>query len=198
MRRSAEKTRLAQARVIAGVSLETLAEYLRVSANHLRHVERGARPLPPDMAFFLGEALGVSPHWLMGFGDSKGPVDFRGNPYTVESFKAAKGRKDSRERGEAWRIYLQDRLARAFKAAADRNDSDLLGCRIEDVIEGTLASAGQAARSELGSVDDVLRRMRQAGENAPKPDPEASPQLPQGPGAPRKRNAGASPRNRAR
>jgi transcriptional regulator with XRE-family HTH domain len=170
MRRSAEKTRLAQARVIAGVSLERLAEYLRVSANHLRHVERGARPLPPDMAFFLGQALGVSPHWLMGFGDSKGPVDFQGNPYTVESFRAAKGRKDSRERGEAWRIYLQDRLARAFKAAVDRNDSDLLGCRIEEVIEGTLASAGQAARSELGSVDEVLRRMRQEGEKAARPD----------------------------
>jgi transcriptional regulator with XRE-family HTH domain len=170
VRRSEEKTRLAVARVAAGITQEQLEEITWVSIDQIRHFERGARPLTPEMASTFSHALGISAAWLLGYGESEEPIGLDGQPYSLALFdlaplrlisdqdpkaeqKKAQFQKIVRKRAKAWEIYLTSLLSEYVLRI---RDSEEIGCILSVLITRRMEEAG--IKPKYASVDDVMRQ----------------------------------------
>ena len=139
MRTSSLKTRLAKARVAAGIKQEDLAKILGVSIDQVRHLERGARPLTIPMAGYLSAVMGISADWLRGGGTDETPVSMVGEPYDTETFEAWKSSKaiaatTDPVRAEAWRAYITYLMTEATKGRPTVELMERIGIQVAAVI----------------------------------------------------------------
>jgi transcriptional regulator with XRE-family HTH domain len=133
MRKSAMKTRLARARVAAGLTQQEFSKASNVSIDQIRHFERGGRPLTSYVTAAFALILGVSGAWLDGIGDENEPVALDGEPYTREKYLKHKARRlrmpwegekelkgEARtllmQRNQAWSVYLNHLVTGIFSA----------------------------------------------------------------------------------
>jgi transcriptional regulator with XRE-family HTH domain len=133
MRKSGLKTRLARARVTAGLTQVEFSKIAGTSIDQIRHFERGGRPLTTLAIVRFAQMLGVSGAWLSGIGDENDPVALDGEPYTREKYLQHKGRQlrmgwegkkelksEARtflmQRNQAWRVYLNHLITGIFGA----------------------------------------------------------------------------------
>jgi transcriptional regulator with XRE-family HTH domain len=138
MRKSGLKTRLARARVAAGLTQEEFSKVALISIDQIRHFERGGRPLTSFVSGKLSQVLGVSGAWLDGIGDDNEPVALDGDPYTSEKYLEHKARhlcmpgqeeeqkkmtSETRallaQRAKAWEMYLTSLLTGIFSGEID-------------------------------------------------------------------------------
>jgi hypothetical protein len=85
MAKSLQKTTMAALTSILGK--DRVLSRTRRSAGWLYHVCAGANPLTRSAAIVVAYETGVSFEWLMAGDPTQPPVDMRGMPYTLETFK---------------------------------------------------------------------------------------------------------------
>lgn len=136
--KSTLKTRLAKARVAAGITQEELAKISGISVEQIYHFERGARKLTPKTATVFSIVLGVSGHWLMGYGNKAEPLALDGEPLTREKFEAFRqpgvNTKQWNMRGAAWLHYLNDLIHGSLRGWSGTPMIEELGCSISEAI----------------------------------------------------------------
>ncbi|EEF63373.1 helix-turn-helix domain-containing protein [Pedosphaera parvula] len=98
MRQSKQQHPLAVLRVAAGLSQKEMGALLRRSTSTIQSIELGRLALGANLAERVVLNTAVSMQWLMEGDVSKPVVDFAGDPYTRESFEAARAELD-RPRG---------------------------------------------------------------------------------------------------
>jgi transcriptional regulator with XRE-family HTH domain len=164
MRTSSLKTRLAKARVAAGIKQEDLAKILAVSIDQVRHLERGARPLTIPMAGYLSAVMGISADWLRGGGTDEPPVSMVGEPYGKETFEAWKSSKAIAAtpdplRAEAWREYISYLMTQVANAGPTVELVERIGIQVAAVIREDMKANThrQLADSDFVGVDKFFR-----------------------------------------
>jgi transcriptional regulator with XRE-family HTH domain len=169
MRKSALKTRLAKARVAAGIRQEDLAKMSLISAEQIRHFESGGRPLTGSVAARLGNMLGVSGAWILGFGSSNEPIGIDGNPYTKETYKRTRWDESQTQdaelkaldcaRADAWARYLVGKIESMFQEARGQNAAEYAGCEIDIALEKLRQSLRiDAPKLQFNSVDEAMAK----------------------------------------
>src|SRR6516165_4817205 len=193
MRKSGLKTRLARARVAAGLTQEEFSKLSLVSIDQIRHFERGGRPMTSVSIARFAQILGVSDAWLAGIGDEGEPVALDGEPYTREKFLEHKARGLQRawhwkrdqmdsetralltQRAQAWKIYLDRVLTAVFSTEVDflyPLDHDEIGLKILATIQEHVHGGGKLVESKMiarnlpeYAVDAILRDLRSQSQN---------------------------------
>jgi transcriptional regulator with XRE-family HTH domain len=174
MRRSALKSRLARARVIAGLSQEEFSKLSGIPIDPLRHYERGKRVMGVAPTFMAVMQLGVSGAWLEGNGSEDEPVAWDGTPFTREKYLEHARRRDSihldsknpdpelnketrallARRVEAWRLYLHGLIDSAF--IGESLEYELLGLELTEAIQVFFRRFSRLQfRPQCQSVDEV-------------------------------------------
>jgi transcriptional regulator with XRE-family HTH domain len=196
MRKSGLKTRLARARVAAGLTQIEFSKAAIASIDQIRHFEIGDRPMTSLGLVRFAQTLGVSPAWLDGIGDENGPVALDGEPYTREKYLEHKARglqeapvkwqgdeMDSKtrtlltQRAEAWKVFLDHVLTAVFGTQVDwlyPLDHDEIGLKILRAIYEHVHDSDHLVRSKLSdlalpgyAVDAILRELRSKGHKEP-------------------------------
>jgi transcriptional regulator with XRE-family HTH domain len=172
MRRSELRTRLARARVVAGITQEELSKEAEISIDQIRHFERGAREYP---IFTFIALLGVSAEWLAGVGDELQPIGLDGEPYTREKYLEYKARRLPsavvEQRIKAWKIYLTRLVASVFNEKIDTLDLLLtenlareIASNLREYFELSSADGRQPLPlPERNGVDGVMRALKFRG-----------------------------------
>jgi transcriptional regulator with XRE-family HTH domain len=138
MRTSELKTRLARARVTAGLTQVEFAKVSGIGIDQIRHLERGGpqgRHLTLERVAGFAQILGVSGSWLSGLGDEHEPVALDGEPYTRAKYlehrarglplpgvKVEKMNPKTKaffaQRAQAWKDYLTRIINDVFDSPA--------------------------------------------------------------------------------
>jgi len=112
--KSLQKTRLAVARNIAGISQKNLAKLCDISFDHLRHLEAGDREMSPLFAGLFESRLGVIGFWLLG-AYSDNPIDIDGKPYTLSTYRHFQGSKRPASIAE-WETWFHEEMRETLKS----------------------------------------------------------------------------------
>ena len=188
MRKSELKTRLARARVVAGLTQVDFSKISEISIDQIRHFERAGRPMTTLHIVKFAQVLGVSDAWLAGSGQENEPIALDGEPYTREKYLEHKAsglqrswswKRDKmddatrallEERAQAWKTYLDCVLASVFSREIHHVyplDRDLLALKILTIIQDHVHGGGKLLQPKDSSmplpectVDEILRDLR--------------------------------------
>jgi transcriptional regulator with XRE-family HTH domain len=177
MRTSELKTRLARARVAAGLTQVEFAKVSGIGVDQIRHLERGGpkgRHLTPERSAIFAQILGVSGAWLSGLGDEGEPIALDGEPYTREKYlehrarglplpgvEAQKINPKTKaflaQRAQAWKEYLINHISLLLDAPV-YSKYPLVQERVGLEILSVLRRPGVSFRTDY-TVDTIMRDM---------------------------------------